>query len=197
MNSDAAMPLLNFLAKLKQMTSDQDRMDALAQYAILDDSWAFQALRNLKKDATDPLLDACLGVALDRARSLRSIWKRKGDLNPEQGGLLSTYFKEFTSPETGTLRLQEARKRLRKHGVLLALFQFKPYVVDRATKQSVMLIQSRGSNLVPASELSPLIRHLQDLWDEDIHLYAFAELSNSISVDEVLQMMSADTAPVT
>ena len=197
MDTAAATPLLNFLAKLKQMTSDQDRIDALAQYAILDDSWAFQALRKLQRDAKDPLLSACLGVALDRARSLRSIWKRKGDLNPEQNGLLDKYFKEFTSPETGTLRLQEARKRLRERGVLLALFQFKPYVVDRATKQSVMLIQSRGSNLVPASDLSPLIRHLQNLWDEDIHLYAFAEISNTISVDEVLQLMSADPAPVT
>jgi HD superfamily phosphohydrolase len=189
-----AQPLLDFLAGLSNLKhgNDDDRRLALEQYAALDDTWAFQALRQLRKSTSDPLLAACLDVALDRTRTLRSVWKRKGDLSSEQFGLLQTRFKELTSPKTGPLRLQEARRRLLEHGVLLALLKFSPYVEERATKESVMLILSRREDLQPASRMSPLIRHLKDAWEEDIHLYAFTELNNRISIDEVLRLMGPD-----
>ena len=56
-----------------------------------------------------------------------------------------------------------------------------------------MLIRSKNGKLIPASRMSPLIRHLQDVWAEDIHLYAFAEISESITIDEVLRLMSNDS----
>lgn len=45
--------------------------------------------------------------------------------------------------------------------------------------------------------MSPLIRHLWDLWAEDVHLYAFAEESNPITIDQVLDLMTSDAEPVT
>jgi HD superfamily phosphohydrolase len=192
-----AAPLLDILATLKELATDEDRKNALSQYAVLDDGWCFQALRSLQKSTTEPLLSACLAVALDRAPRLRSIWKRKGDLSPEQFTLLRNNIRKLTSPETGRLKLLEARRRLIGRGTLFVLFRFRPYVEDRATKESVMQIRSRGGVLTPASRISALIRHLQDLWSEDIHLYAFADVNNQISIDEVLGLMSADTPPLT
>jgi hypothetical protein len=43
--------------------------------------------------------------------------------------------------------------------------------------------------------MSPLIRGLKDLWEQDIHLYAFAEVSNSISIDRVLELMNVAGTP--
>jgi HD superfamily phosphohydrolase len=197
MDTEPAAPLLSFLAALKELATNEDRRAALWQYAILDDGWCFQGLRGLQKTTTEPLLSACLAVALDRAPRLRSIWKRKGDLSPAQFATLKERIKDLTSSGTGKLRLQEVRRRLIEQGVLFTLFQFRPYSEDRsANKDSVMLIRSRDGNLVPASRMSPLIRHLQDLWEEDIHLYAFAERSNPISIDEVLGLMSTGGGPV-
>jgi HD superfamily phosphohydrolase len=195
MDTETAAPLLDFLGKLKGLESAtyEDRKAALDQYAVLDDSWAFQALRVLQKSsANEPLLHACLGVALDRAQNLRSVWKRKGDLTEEQMMALKERVKELTSADRGTLRLQEARRRLLDRGVLFWLFNFKPYVKDRVTYQSVMLVQSKDRKQRPASEMSPLIRHLQDIWEGDIPIYAFTERSNLISIDELLDLMGSD-----
>ena len=58
-----------------------------------------------------------------------------------------------------------------------------------------MLIRSRNGALVPASKISPLIRGLKELWDQDIHLYAFAErVSNQITTNDVLRIMNVADA---
>jgi hypothetical protein len=57
-----------------------------------------------------------------------------------------------------------------------------------------MLIRSRNGALVPASKMSPLIRGLKELWDQDIHLYAFAEVGNQITTDDVLRIMDVADA---
>jgi HD superfamily phosphohydrolase len=199
MDTAAASPLLDFLAKLKssEMAHAEERSAVLDQYAVLDDSWAFQALRGLQNSTNESLLQGCLGLALDRARNLRSIWKRKGDLTVLQMKTLRERVKELTSIDGGTLPLQEVRRRLVERGVLFALFQFKPYVKDRVTQESVMLILSRDGKLRPASNMSPLIRHLQNLWEEDIPLYAFANRTNPVTIDELLELMAPGNEPKT
>lgn len=197
-NEELAAPLLGFLAQLMELedASDETRGKVLGQYATLDDTWAFQALRTLQKSSNEPLLSACLGVTLDRARNLRSIWKRKGDLTPKQFKRLRNLYNEFLFPKTGTLRLQQARKRLLDRKVLMTMFRFRPYAetpkVKRKRVESVMLIRSSDSQLRPASAMSPLIRHLQDVWNEDIPIYTFAEIENRISTDEILTIMEVD-----
>jgi HD superfamily phosphohydrolase len=195
MGSPDAAPLLHFLNSLKGLATDEERAAALAEYALLDDTWCFQGLRSLQRDTSGGLLRACLDVVLDRAPKLRSIWKRKGDLSHEQLQTLRDRIKEMTSADSGTVMLAEVRRRLMEQGVLFTLFKFRPYSEDRSTGQSVMLIRSRNGSHLPASEMSPLIRGLKDLWEQDIHLYAFAEVSNSISIDRVLELMNVASTP--
>lgn len=126
MDTAAAAPLLDFLSKLKNLATDQEREAALFQYAVLDDGWWFQALRSLQTSTNETLLSACLAVALDRAPKLRSIWKRKGDLTLDQLTTLREHIKGWTSPETGRVRLQETRRRLMEQGVLVTFFRFRP-----------------------------------------------------------------------
>jgi HD superfamily phosphohydrolase len=192
MDTELAAPLLDVLNRVGNPKSNQEREDVLRSFAVLDDSWWFQALRNLQSSAEKPLLRACLAVALDRTPALRSLWKRKGDLTSEQLMRLNRYIKDSTSPDTGKVRWAATRRRLLDEGVLLTSFNFRPYVENRATQQSVMLIQSKDGQVRPASEMSPLIEHLKDLWQQDIHLFAFCETANSISIDQVLDLMEAD-----
>jgi uncharacterized protein len=195
MDTSAAGPLLDFLSKLKNVQSDEERRNALHAYAVLDDGWWFQQLRGLQASTSEPLLSACLDVTLDRAPRLRSIWKRKGDLSPEQVSSLQERIRDWTSPATGKVRLQETRRLLLQKGVIFNFFQFRPYVQIRDTKDqdSVMVIRSKNGQLRPASRMSPLIRHLWDLWKEDVPLYAFADRNNAVTTDEVLELMTPDT----
>lgn len=195
MDTDPAAPLLDFLAALKTLATNEERKAALSQYADLDDGWCFQRLRGLQKTTKEPLLSACLAVTLDRAAKLRSIWKRKGDLSPSQFDALRKRIKDLTAAETGQLKLQQVRRHLMERGVLFTLFQFRPYVevrdAENKDKDSVMSIRSKDGQLRPASQMSPLIRHLRDFWEEDIHLYAFAEESNRITTDQLLDLMTS------
>jgi len=81
---------------------------------------------------------------------------------------------------------------LTKNGVLFALHRFRPYVEDRSSGESVMLIRAKNGQTRPASQISPLIRHLRELWTEDIHLYAFAEQNNPITNDEALALLGTE-----
>lgn len=199
MDMPAAAPLLDCLSKLKSLASNEDRKAALDAYATLDDSWWFQQLRGLQASTNEELLSACLNVALDRAPRLKSLWKRKGDLSVDQLATLKRHVEDLTSPVTGKVRLQETRRRLVDRGVLFCFFRFRPYVEirDTARKDSVMLIRSKNGELRPASQMSPLIRHLWDLWEEDIHLYAFTDWEHSITINELLELMGADADPGT
>jgi len=84
---------------------------------------------------------------------------------------------------------------LLQKGVIFNFFQFRPYVQIRDTKDqdSVMVILSKNGQLRPVSQMSPLIRHLWDLWKEDVPLYAFADRNNAVTTDEVLELMIPDT----
>lgn len=197
MDTRSAAPLLEFLAAVKNLNTDEDRRAALSQYAALDDGWCFQGLRSLQKSTKEPLLSACLAVALDRRRELRSIWKRKGDLSPAQFDALRKHIKDMTAANTGQLKLQQVRRRLIEQGVLFTLFRFRPYVEvrDAEKKDSAMSIRSKDGQLRPASQMSPLIRHLRDFWEEDIHLYAFAGENNPITTDQLLDLMTSGVEP--
>lgn len=194
MDGPLASPLLDFLSGLKSLATEQDRIEALRQYSVMDDGWWFQRLRLLQVPSTPSLLSACLGLVLDRTPSLKSLWKRKGDLSPDQVRILRGRTQHLISGEDGRISLLAARRRLLDSGVLLAGFKFKPYVEDRMSKQSAMRILSKSDRLVPATELSPLIRHLRELWEEDIHFFAFSEKRNEISVDQVLDLLTPDAS---
>lgn len=199
-DTQAASPLLNCLSTLPLLKSNEERKNALHVYSRFDDGWWFQQLRALQESSTEEsLLTCCLDVALDRAPKLKSLWKRKGDLSDSQLSELKARVAELTAPATGKVRLQETRRRLLDVGVLFAFFRFRPYVEtrDKEKKDSVMLIRSKGGNLRPASQMSPLIRHLRELWAEDIPLYAFADRNNAITIDELLRLMKPIDEPTT
>lgn len=192
MTDSASDPLFDFLSELKTVSNKEEREDALRQYSVLDDGWWFQGLRKLQANPTTPLLSSCLSVVLDRGPRLKSLWKRKGDLSDEQFDLLKKRVKSLLSSESGKVGLQGAKQRLLEKGVLFTSFRFTPYAVDRASGESAMRIRSKNGELVSASKMSPLIRHLESLWQEDLHFYAFAEITNPISIDEVLDLLDSD-----
>jgi HD superfamily phosphohydrolase len=183
--------LFDFLSVLKSLANDAERESALQKYSVLDDGWWFQGLRKLQTKSDASLLSSCLSVALDRAPTLKSLWKRKGDLTTAQHAALKERVQSLTAAESGKVQLQGARQLLLDNGVLFTMFRFTPFAIDRTSKESAMLISSKNGNLVPASRLSPLIRHLESFWQEDIHFYAFAGLNNPITIDGVLDLLKA------
>lgn len=161
------------------------KKNLLQKLAPFDDGWWVQSLRQVKKDATDSLTLACLELTLDRKRTLRSVWKRKGDLTDDQSKAINSRTGDLIAPESGTIRLANKRRQLLKEGILIMPFKFKPYARREPDKKSVMMIKSKD-RIDPASTVSSLIDRLQDAWDRDIHLYAFVSTESNLSAKSVI-----------
>jgi HD superfamily phosphohydrolase len=159
--------------------------DSLTSYAIFDDTWWFQSLRVFRRTSSNLLTNACLDLVLDRQRTLRSVWKRKGDLTPEQRERINSKVDGLFTSADGPIALAQKRRQLLDEGILIAPFKFNPLTRRKPDRESVMLIKS-ANGTVPASTVSPLIAHLRDSWEQDIHLYAFVLQDNSATLNEIV-----------
>lgn len=161
------------------------KADLLHRLAVFDDAWWTQVLREMEKRETDKLTRACLELTLDRRRTLRSVWKRRGDLSDKQFKAINSKVEELIAPKSGPIDLANKRRQLLQQGILIMPFKFKPYSRREPDKKSVMMIKSKGRS-EPASVVSSLINHLQDAWEKDLHLYAFVAHDSNLSIDSVL-----------
>jgi HD superfamily phosphohydrolase len=165
--------------------------DLLKRFSVFDEGWWLQVLRSVRLEQNDRLTNACLSLVLERARSLRSVWKRKGDLTPQQLIDLNSRADNFFSSGNGRMILAQKRRQLLEKGILLNVFKFKPYTMREESKQSVMLIKGKY-RVEPASTVSPLIRNVISIWQEDIHIYAFVERESSLTLGEVVESIVED-----
>jgi len=182
-----AEPFLKVLTELGAGDSEGSE-NLLREFALYDDSWWIQTLRKLQGREQERLAAAALGLVLDRKQSLRSVWKRKGDLSKGQREQINTKVNSLFASPGGLISVASKRRQLLETGILINAFKFKPYLTRQPTGDSVMLIKAKGRT-EPASAVSPLIRHLWDIWNEDIHLYAFVCAEDSVSIEEVVRLV--------
>ena len=180
--------LLKFLENLAVATESDGHEtieDLLQQFSGFDDGWWFQGIRALRNERLnhhdtkeDPLLEPCLDLILDRARSLASVWKRRGDLSPQDLKEANESVDAF-SRKKGVIDFASIRASLLKKNVLVLPFKFRPFVrrPDPTTGQpaegrSLMMVKTKTQGLVPACRVSSRINSLLDAWNAEIHLYA-------------------------
>lgn len=174
-------------ALIAEGTPNDQAQDALLDFAICDDSWWIHELHAVEK-GTDDLLDACLELVLWRKSTLRSLWKRKGDLSPDQ-------LKKLNAVADGARqdlsKFEEARKRLLDLGALLALHRFRPFGLQVGQQQlkSVALIETNKGQLLAATDISPLMQSLFTSWQQDIHLHAFS-VHESVTPETILEVFA-------
>jgi uncharacterized protein len=183
----------SFLDLLTALGGDEknDPNDLLKRFSVFDEAWWLQVLRGVQQEPNDSLTNACFSLVLERGRSLRSVWKRKGDLTHQQLTDLNSRADNFFSSGDGGMILAEKRRRLLQMGILLNVFKFKPYTMREESKQSVMLIKGKH-RVEPASMVSSLIRNVISIWQEDIHIYAFVERDSPRTLTEVVDAIVKD-----
>lgn len=189
LESDPGRLFLNELLALENADDSKRATELLKQFAEHDDPWWLQALRSVEAQnhAGSELLKATLQLILRRQPTLKSLWKRKGDLSNLQIVKLNAL---LDSPERGS-SFQDARRRLASEDVLLVLHRFRPYGVTldgRVERDSIVMIKT-GDRLIPVVQLSPLIRSLQAAWEEDLHLHAFALKTSTVTKDKVIRTL--------
>ena len=189
----AANHLLDALRLVIAGETDPDSgRSALKSFGVIDDCWWIQTLKSIT-DESDPVLTGTLRLALWREPTLNSIWKRKGDLTPEQKKSLNAAAKRATDEFS---QFEEARNRLlRDKQTLLALHRFRPYGIQAGLglTKSVALVSTTKGGMVAAAEMSPLMLALCTSWEEEVHLHAFCLRSRSIGVDEVVSYLQQNT----
>jgi HD superfamily phosphohydrolase len=186
----AAKDFLDLLAVLGGSEKNNPD-DLLKRFSMFDEAWWLQVLKSVRLEKNDSLTDSCLSLVLERGRSLRSVWKRKGDLTHQQLTDLNSRADNFFSSGNGRMILAEKRRQLLQMGILLNVFKFKPYTIREESRQSVMLIKGKH-RVEPASIISPLIRNVTSIWQEDIHVYAFVERKSSLELSEVVEAIVKD-----
>ena len=179
----ASKPLIDVIEELGAESNKQP--DLLDKFAPFDDTWWIQALRTIQKDESDPLTAACLNLVLDRGRTLKSVWKRKGDLTTDQFSKINSKADGLFAGPNGPIALADKRRKLLDRGILINPFKFKPYARREPEGSSVMLIKGKNRTEA-ASEASPLIANLQDAWKQDIHLYAFTVRDSTLTLNDVV-----------
>jgi HD superfamily phosphohydrolase len=180
-----------------QLKDVKDIRKVLERFAAYDDPFWMQALRAIPDEERTPLLSACLALVLTRAPSLRSLWKRKGDVPGQKVVRLNTL---LSSSERGVAGVLDKRMQaLERKGVLFIEHHFTPFRVfkqrddasdeDRKT-YSVMLVRTEERGLQPAARLSSLIRGLHAAWAEEPHLHAFVLSDSRLDASETLDKLT-------
>lgn len=168
--------------------SEAEAKSLLLDFGAFDDAWWLQVMQLESKNHSraSALFQACVQLVLHRKSTLTSIWKRKGDLAPSQLFSLNGYLSE------SLIDLSKLRERLIKRGILVILHKFRPVGLRPAGEnvgESLMLLKTGKGALVPVTKHSALIRSLIKAWKKDIHLHAFQLKENTLSADEIAQLI--------
>ncbi len=172
-----------FLQVLADLGSEKELDETAATKLLIDigkfdDGWWTQVLK--KTSNATPMLRNCLGLVLSRQFTLKSIWKRKGDISPQSLARVNAYLTEMLRGERAASELAQLRQRLEKNNLLVSVHKFSPYKIRESNDgrdESLMLVRLADGQLRPVATHSPLLRSLVTAWDEDIHLHVSALLS--------------------
>jgi uncharacterized protein len=174
---------------IRQPSSPSSIKLVLSDFSRFDDYWWLEVLRSVDAGSNE-LLAACLDLILNRGRTLRSLWKRKGDISHSRAELNAAVDKFFA--KAGRIEMNDRRQQLLARNVLLTAHKFKPFRKRLDSEHSIVLVQTDGGTQ-PASAMSHLIKALQESWQDDIHVHAFGLLGSGKSLsqerDEVVRLL--------
>ncbi len=187
-----------FIADLGTITNGavSDESDLLNRFALYDDTWWMNIMRQQAQSQADEWLN----LVCWRQSGPRSLWKRPEGF-PIAASISATSpdeaLKEWNSrlPDPDDYGAQsnwsKAVSVLQTEGVLVMRHFFAPWKIDRNTKASRLCIQQndRHGTLTAVSQLSPLVRILQDVWKENVQLHAFATQDCTLSAQDVINRL--------
>jgi HD superfamily phosphohydrolase len=147
--------------------------EVVEAFALVDDGWWIQILRDLPAAPGSPLA-AALGLVLRRERGITSVWKRRGDLTDSQ--LVEVNTLAGIARNDVDLRFERQRRELAARGIFVLAHRFRPYAkIIRGPDQGQSLVYVRTRlGLRPASRLSPIFKSLTEIWENEVHLQAFS-----------------------
>jgi hypothetical protein len=155
---------------------------------MYDDYWWTEVLRKLEPK-NDELLRACLASVLFRGKTLRSLWKRIGNL--DERTLRINRIADSINSQPSNFESRR-HKLLEDMKVLLVIHKFKSYALRFGGKQteSILMVRSQGK-LTPASQISTLIRSTSEAWMSDVHAHACVVETSPITADDLLEAFAA------
>jgi HD superfamily phosphohydrolase len=181
-----------FLEILASLGSDQDLSDSAARKLLIDiggfdDAWWTQILKK-ETEATSPLLKNCKGLVLSREFTLKSIWKRKGDIPSQSLAHINAYLAQILRGAAS--ELARLRHRLEANDLLISVHRFSPYKIRESSDgESLMHVRLANGQLRSVADHSPLLRSLVTAWNEDIHLHVFGPAIGTPGVSKVINLV--------
>jgi len=165
-----------------------------------DHWWMESILQQAGTLRMSPLGAACFDLIMHRKPTLRSVWKREGDLSDHDTLRLRGALKKIELPTNQRI---VTKRMAEEHNLLLAVHKFKPYsglpgTSSKTESAPVSRLQMRlGNNkYAPVSQMSPLLQALYHDWEKSLPAHVFALTTDSRSASDIVETLSqiADSA---
>jgi hypothetical protein len=148
--------------------------ERLNEFAPYDDTYWLQALRNVERKGAGELLDATLGLILERQQTLRSVWKRRGDMTRDEIAAFNDAIERAVAAQGDQLSFESIRHRLEEKNILIVRHRFRPFQMRPTGVAGESVFQVRTtSGPEPMSLRSPIVASLSAAWEAEPHLHAF------------------------
>jgi HD superfamily phosphohydrolase len=217
----AASDFLDCLRRIATGGTDANASAALlTEFARYSDGWWMEKLRAFRakvhdrreaniadrrtrgggssppSDRSAEILLACLDLILDRGRTLKSVWKREGDLNHDLVGRLNSAVDGLMKPEKQALPRFLKALREDANPVLAVVHRFTPFKFAKDPDTLEMrhgvakFCVSRGdTTIVPMTELSPLVGSLVRDWEAGLHVHAFVLKQDTRTREQIAELI--------
>ncbi len=170
---------------------EEGRDALLRRFARYDDGWWMSIMRDQEPR------DEWMELVCWRQPGPVTLWKWRG--NFPGNASLSEWNGRLPGKTDAEIPVQanwyKATRELLKDGVLVVRHGFEAWKADKSGDSVLSVLMNdagaRNTGIVPASELSPLIKSLRDAWLNDVQVQAFKLSTCEVSKEHVIERLNA------
>jgi HD superfamily phosphohydrolase len=182
---------LEYLADKKKLDPKEAR-PVFRRLADYTDGWWLHIfkirLQDQKWIAANPIAERWIALFVYREHGPRSLWKTAFDLTAEERVALNALTEVDWHAD---IKLHDALDQLERQGVLVARLPFKPWkattTAEGGQKSRLTVWNRKTKEGTPINQLSSLVASLDSVWEQSIHVLAFAA-GQPITTDDITEL---------
>lgn len=209
LQEEASKPFLKDLISIidARLPSKDEANQLLDRFARYTDGWWLERMADAEGRG-DELYEACRKLVLHRERTLRSVWKREGELPEDLTSRLNEAVLKLSGQKNKEVLRAVSTHLETQDKILLMAHKFKPYEPNFAKEivspgdgakryHSHLRIQVAKDRFVSATTLSPLMLSLEEDWRRSLHCHLFCLAERVLSAQEGVELLERTTNMVT
>lgn len=191
--ADGGEEIRQFLEDVEALASGNAMEERLARFVEYDDVWWLGLMRAALPRVTGQPVEPWLALFLRRRPGPVSLWKRPVDFPAADRRAWNRRLPGDDDLERRAA-FDQIRRELREDGVLVERLPFRPWKAADDGRSRLQVVEHDGA-LRPLSDLSPLVRALEEAWLDELQVFAFADGPDRLSGADVLARLEPALLP--